>query len=230
MVSFNDFFDNVYFSSSRLSEDNAGYPFETKECEFKEDDPYYSDQGFAFTCVRHALAKAIYREISGWTKNRINIKVENLVTALLNCRRDRGGRGAYVDDWNNKTLACQGKRGHVYDITLKIETTSKLDASHIVCIDLREYLDFFKNHKERQGHAMFCEFQDPKKKEVILRNSWGSKDKYINVKFNASNVTAYYVHVKDLVWRGVDSERPDKYIFLNFQHDLLRNDEYPKED
>ena len=35
----------------------------SREVEFKEDDPYYSNQGAAGTCTRHAVAKAMQKEI-----------------------------------------------------------------------------------------------------------------------------------------------------------------------
>ena len=66
---------------------DAGQP------EFKEDEPYYSNQGAAGTCVRHAVAKAIQREITRYTQNKIALHTMTLVQWLVNENPQFGADG-----------------------------------------------------------------------------------------------------------------------------------------
>lgn len=220
-----DIFTNISRQIVLPPEDNAECLIVVDEPNYKLEDPYYSNQGGSGTCVRHALAKAIVREITGWTKNHISVDTNSIVTSLLNSRRTLGARGARVLDWNNTSAVVQDQFGHIYEYVLHITTTNNHKASHISCVDLRNILPEYKNKKERQGHAMFNEFQDDN--YVICRNSWGSYKEKIKIHKNEPSLDLYYVHVKDLIWKGYQ-DREDIYIFKNFQHNDLGTN-WPKQ-
>jgi hypothetical protein len=112
----------------------------------------------------------------------------------------------------------QGSNGHIYDYELVIEQSYKHNASHVATVDMRNILPrLFGHHKERQGHAMFCEFQSGD--YVTLRNSWGSEHKHIQVHKDEPSLKLYYIHVKNFIWRGFRS-REDIFIFKDFKHYL----------
>lgn len=80
-------------------QDNAvcRLPAKYQEPEFYSYDPYYSNQVKPGTCVKHAIAKAIYREINFKTEIKINISISNIITGL---NAHSYHEGDWVTDWD----------------------------------------------------------------------------------------------------------------------------------
>ncbi len=128
------------------------------------------------------MAKAVQREILGWTKDKVHLSTESLVTALINAHPEFGGGGASVEDWNYVTAHAMDAKGHVF--TFSIEIVQYPDKNgHILCADMREILpQMFPMSKNptRKGHAMFVEYSCGNN-VVQIRNSWGTKHAKIKI-------------------------------------------------
>jgi len=200
----------------------------SRSCPWKHwrEDPYYSAQGQAGTCTRHALAKSIYREVEGWTQGRIHIPISSAVTMLVNQKPELGGRGGWPEEWNGIKGTVVGEGGHIYDLTLRVDHVKPDSVGHIAVVDLRSVLPDYKNEKEEKLHSMFVLFRSGDD-EVICQNSWGECDKMIHISKQEATVRFYYVTVTDLIWRG-SGKRGDTVIFQNGSH--LTPSEWPHEE
>jgi hypothetical protein len=168
-----------------------------------EDDPYWSNQGESGTCARHALAKGIYREISGYTKNHVTCRISNLVTMLLTTNQAPGGGGAAVTAWNDLVGSFADLRGRVYDISFRVREVPLREGQrgvHIACIDLHH---IWRQYPPRSLHAMFVLYADGH--SLTLKNSWGNENQKVKLDFDQfardPYAKGYYLQVRHLVRR-----------------------------
>ena len=85
--------------------------------EFSEDDIYYSNQGAAGTCTRHAVAKGIQKEITGYTNMQHKFHTLALVQFLVNHVKN-GSNGAYVMDYDGASGQLVGDGGNIYSLEI----------------------------------------------------------------------------------------------------------------
>eukprot|EP00475_Leptophrys_vorax_P045272 TRINITY_DN9333_c0_g1_i2.p1 TRINITY_DN9333_c0_g1~~TRINITY_DN9333_c0_g1_i2.p1 ORF type:complete len:272 (-),score=62.94 TRINITY_DN9333_c0_g1_i2:167-982(-) len=145
---------------------------------------YYSNQGNAGTCSRHALAKAICREISTRTKDKLVVSIESLVGVLIQVVKGEGAaKGAHPIAWNGVSVIVHGCDNNLYEATVGVQKAefNRECCFNIVCGDLRLLLPReYGSRKEPALHALFCSsFIDNKK--VVLQNSWGNLHKQITM-------------------------------------------------
>lgn len=164
-------------------------------------DPYYSNQGEAGTCVRHAIAKAIIREISGYTDHVIKFNVICLAQLLNFARRDLGAGGAHPEDFHMVDILASSLDGHCYDLKIEVQGVplNRSGGYHVVCLDLRQFLPSFRNRAEPQLHAMFCLSRNADGSTIFLKNSWGHQNELLSIDTDVAARTpyskAYYVRI-----------------------------------
>jgi len=166
--------------------------------EFIEDQPFYSNQGAAGTCVRHAVAKAVQREIIEHTDNRIALHTMSLVQWLVDENPQFGANGCWPDDFHSCAGTLIGQGGYIYDVTINILATEDRARSRVGVIDLGDCLE---GYEPGALHALFCESNDG----VLtnLRNSWGTSHEYIELEDESPAWRGRFdVTVTDFVWRN----------------------------
>ena len=179
---------------------DAGQP------EFKEDEPYYSNQGAAGTCVRHAVAKAIQREITGYTQNKIALHTMTLVQWLVNENPQFGADGCRPCDFDECKGTLVGQGGYIFDVAINIFATENKRSYHVAAVDLGDCLE---GYEPGALHAMFCESYDSEGQSE-LRNSWGTSHEYITLPDESPAWRGcWYVQVTDFIWRRVEEDGGD---------------------
>ena len=86
-----------------------------KEEPFTVNDPFFSNQGAAGTCVRHAVAKGVQREITYHTKNNYVFNTAAVVQWLVD-HKHNGAEGAWPQDYSGARGQIIGDDGHVYTV------------------------------------------------------------------------------------------------------------------
>lgn len=184
------------------------------EPEFKDDDPYFSNQGEAGTCVRHALAKALnykfkefvskkaYKEDGSLLKARCvdpedSFKTEATVNVLVNGLSKSGAKGCWPEDYDEHGFKLVGRRGKVYELKVSVQKRSgPCQAGDVVVVKMAEL-----NKRYASGHslhAVFCQVAEPNR--LKLRNSWGSHMEWIPVERGHKAIECFYdVQITDLV-------------------------------
>ncbi len=124
----------------------------SKQHEFSEHDLYYSNQGGAGTCVRHAVAKGMQREITGYTKNKYSFHTSALVGFLVNAK-NFGANGCWPTDYDGVTGQVIGKGGKVFDVGIHIKQVEQ-GAGHVFVLELAK---LFKEYEPGHDlHAVFA--------------------------------------------------------------------------
>lgn len=176
----------------------------TRNPPYVDGDPYYSNQGQAGTCVRHAIAKALYREISGYTErtqNPVYPRTSDLVAMLLNLRPELGANGTWPTIYDDLRGTAADNRGNIYRIHFKVwEQTNARDiergAFHVICIDLHHL--FPNEYDLHSWHAMFSQYKTSDGFE--FRNSWGRSKERIRLtvdELRRFRARLFYVTVMD---------------------------------
>jgi len=162
------------------------------QVEFREDDIYFSNQGEAGTCVRHAIAKAMQREITGFTKDKLKFNTSALVGFLVTKLDGNKAKGCWPTDFDGVSGSVLGKRGIIYDVKLRIRKVEN-GAGHVQVLELAKiYPDYEPGH---DLHAVFAQYGNSN--THTLRNSWGTHKEWINI---PKNKTSTLIHSSYYVW------------------------------
>jgi hypothetical protein len=168
-----------------------------EEPAYKPDtEPYYSNQKKAGTCVRHALAKGIFKEISGYLGDNVRIDIRGVVITLINMRPQYGGGGASPSHWDGAEGVVLCRDELPYLIKVKVFETPINDSGsyHVISLDLTHFID---GYRPSSWHAMFVENRS-QNGTLFLRNSWGHVNKILKVnprRLAMTGARAYYVRV-----------------------------------
>jgi len=177
-------------------------------------DPFYSNQGGAGTCTRHAVAKALLLEVRGYTD--VNFHVDNIVSLLINAVR-AGGDGAWPSSYDNQDIQVDADDGNVYELKWAVKELPREQLlegwpGHIAVVDLREVMEsgYFTEEEmeEAQKHSMFIRDWDDE--HIICQNSWGEKYKKMWIPRDQVEKT-WYCSLKEVTYCKTDS--PWKKIF-----------------
>ena len=77
--------------------------------------------------------------------------------------------------------------------------------------------EYFGDEDKPAAHALFCEKDDPKKEEMICRNSWGSKFMHIAIPYNANFILGLYcVRIEELIRCEANDNGHDETLIKNF--------------
>merc|ERR1711976_743648 len=87
--------------------------------EFDEDDVFFSNQGAAGTCVRHAVAKGIQSEMIKKTNGRFAFHTGALVQWLVNHHK-RGAGGAFTAAYDKASGQIVGDGGLIFSLEIRV--------------------------------------------------------------------------------------------------------------
>lgn len=203
----------------------ASFPVEaSSNPEFGHADPYFSNQGEAGTCVRHALAKALqYRfekfvSKAAYRKDESPLKaccvdpsdsLETLATVsvLVNELSSSGAKGTWPEAYDGKRLKLVGRKGKVYELQVSVKPRQgPCREGDVVVLAWAKYLGIEQDAHSR--HALFC--QEASSDSIRLRNSWGKHMEWVPIERDHEAVdSTYEVEVTKLVQqkiRGPDEE------------------------
>lgn len=183
--------------------------WDSDQPEFIEDEPFYSSQGAAGTCVRHAIAKSIQGDVIENSENKIGLHTITLVQWLVDELGKRGAEGSNPMEFDGASGTVVGQGGYIFDLSIKINMAEDKPAKHHVAgIDMGKCdLNISKAYSKHTMHVLFCESCNDG--EATLRNSWGRTCEYIKLTDDhPAWVACWDVKVQDFTWRGY-GERPD---------------------
>ncbi len=181
---------------------------------WRDEEPFWSSQGVVGTCTKHTLAKAIYREISGYTN--LSVSTRDLFQVLASSDGDSGPRGANPVDYNGRgRMVVSGSTGRMYEFHIRVKKVDSLerDQYHIVTLDLHYFLD---GYGPGSWHALFNEGGngDENNKILTFRNSWGENRSRWPIKVAdlvRHGSYGYYVWVTDFKKLAYRSEAEEVY-------------------
>jgi len=173
------------------------------EPDFDQDDIYYSNQGQAGTCARHAVAKAMQREITGYTKDEYKFLTSALVQFLVMSLSQKGADGCSPADFDGVKGQVIAEGGRVCEVEIGVQKTDRGNYAHVAVVHLNE-LGLQETWPEGHDcHALFIEESDHH--AATLRNSWGTHLDHLEVA-HAMISEFYYVKIRTLILEGFNED------------------------
>lgn len=194
---------NTCFGSSGLKCNAKCQVNNAHEPDFDQTDIYYSNQGQAGTCARHAVAKAMQREITGYTDNQYRFLTSALVQFLVMSLSQKGADGCYVTDLDGAKGQVIAEGGYVCQVEIGVRESDNGDYAHVAVVHLNN-LDLRETWPEGHDcHALFI--KERGFHSLTLRNSWGNH--LDNLEVAHSKISEfYYVTIRTLIVEGFGDE------------------------
>jgi len=182
----------------------------TANSEFSETDCYYSNQGEAGTCVRHAVAKGMQREIKGYTG--LQFHTSAAVQFLVNAS-NKGADGCWPTDFQGTKGQVIGPHGKVYEVDVWVRQCNDFEG-HVWVLELNKlWKEYEPGH---DMHAVFSQYKDVKDGNNIhtLRNSWGHYKEKFKIRHNHPAVhSCYYVKIRSLIKKGFHAKGEKDIVY-----------------
>ena len=215
------------------SESSLGYSFtatppnETAESsagrlkdDFRFNDQFYSNQGAAGTCARHAVAKAVCAEVLVRSKGKIVLQSRTVTQLLISKHGGLGADGVSPGHLRVRNATLTGHGGHVYEIMFDVmNCRNDKKKAHVACVDLSKFSRTMHIRRSDNGqlayppkisyHAMYVNKFGKTKHDVgddkrVLRNSWGDDLDHMVIDLkDPSWYDSFYVLVYRLTWKPI---------------------------